>query len=162
MSNAIISDCGTYRYRLDRDWATLTGAGTVLWIMLNPSTADATKDDPTIRRCINFTKAWGYAGLIVGNLFALRATDPRAIGKHGDSVGPENDRYLKEMAKLPYVGRIVAAWGAHAPSYRAAMVCDMLRPHSDIHCLGINMDGSPRHPLYLPSSTVPTLLLQRI
>jgi hypothetical protein len=90
-ATAVLSDCGTYRYRLGRRWA----EGPVdVWIMLNPSTADATVDDRTIRRCMEFSRRWGAGALVVGNLFALRATDPAELVRHPDPIGPDNDEHL--------------------------------------------------------------------
>ena len=153
--SAIISEDGVYRYRLERQWDTLTGAGTVLWIMLNPSTADAEKNDPTIRRCIGYSKAWGYAGLYVGNLYALRSTDPKAIGKHADPVGPECDHHLAMMVEPSHVSLVVCAWGSGADPRRVDQVCDLLQSYLRLHCLGFTKDGSPRHPLYLPKDLQP-------
>ena len=84
-----------YRYTLRRQWD--DALPYCLFVMLNPSTADATQDDPTIRRCIGFTKAWGFGGLLVGNLFALRSTDPAALYHADDPVGPENDSCLRTL-----------------------------------------------------------------
>lgn len=84
---ADISACGAYRYRLDRLGA-LLGRGAVNFVMLNPSTADAEQDDPTIRRCLGYAFRWGFARLIVTNLYALRSTDPRALWEHPDPIGP--------------------------------------------------------------------------
>lgn len=106
---AVFSADTIYRYRLSRTWGS---SGThATWIMLTPSTADALEDDPTIRRCVAFTKAWGLDGLVVVNLFALRATDPRALARHRDPVGPANDQFIREALHPWSVP--VAAWGAH-------------------------------------------------
>jgi hypothetical protein len=123
----------------------------VRWIMLNPSTADSLVDDPTIRRCMGFAKAWGYDGLVVHNLYALRATDPKALRTHPDPVGPGNDGYMTAL-DIP----TVCAWGAHADSGRpgrAAEVLTLLRKSGVAPmCLGRTKAGHPRHPLYLPAS----------
>ncbi len=93
--SAVLSECARYRYRLDRAWERDDhGLGTVTWVMLNPSTADADVDDPTIRRCIGFSKAWGYNALTVVNLFAWRATSPRDLCAVEDPVGPDNEAHL--------------------------------------------------------------------
>lgn len=155
--SAIISADGLYRYRLEREWDTLDGAGTVLWVMLNPSTADADTDDATIRRCLGFSKAWEFAGLYVGNLYALRSTDPRAIGKHPDPIGPECDEHLKVMAMTSWVSLIVCAWGSGVDPYRADQVRTMLSQHRKLYCLGKTKDGNPKHPLYLPKTLKPVL-----
>lgn len=142
-TGAVLSPCGQYRYCLSRSW--LLGEGTVLFIMLNPSTADAETDDPTIRRCIGFARRWGYRQLLVGNLFAWRATNPRELRRVSDPVGPENDHHLVEMS----VGAdaVIAAWGAHGVyRNRSQHVLGLLRnPES----LGLTKQGHPRHPLYL-------------
>lgn len=115
-------------------------------IGLNPSTADETKDDPTIRKCIGFAKIHGFEALCMTNLFAFRATDPRDMRKEPDPIGPENDARLSECAKD--AGMVLAAWGKHGEHMgRAAAVMSMF---PNLVCLGTNLDGSPRHPLYVP------------
>ena len=97
-----------YRYRLWREWD--RSRAVVAFVMLNPSTADASRDDPTIRRCIGFARAWGFGGVEVANLFALRATDPRHLRGVPDPVGPRNARSLK--LALAHASLVVVAWGA--------------------------------------------------
>lgn len=92
VKDAVISDCGQYRYLLSRDWE--SGLQRLVFIGLNPSTADAEIDDPTIRRLIGFSKAWGYGGFDIVNLFALRSKDPKMLCDHDDPIGPLNDTYL--------------------------------------------------------------------
>lgn len=152
--SAVISECGRYRYELRRVW---DPTGPLLeFVMLNPSTADADADDPTIRRCIAFAKAWGYGGIVVRNLFALRATNPQALLNYsGDSYGPRNDEFIgKNVAHCT-----IAAWGAHAATLWPETVDTIhilqnCRPQ--LFCLGTNANGSPKHPLYVPSSRTPT------
>ena len=156
-SGAEFSDDGVYRYRLWRRWDESLPA--VLWIMLNPSTADASQDDPTIRRCIDYAQRWGYGSLTVGNLFALRSTDPRAIPKAHDPIGPQNDQWLREMHDEATL--TVIAWGAGFSDHmeRSDRVLAMLAgmTHRSLYCLGRTQNGSPRHPLYMPKSAVPML-----
>jgi hypothetical protein len=141
---ATISDCRTYRYLLGRRW----DAGPIVgWVMLNPSTADGQVDDPTIRRVIGFSKAFGARACVVGNLYALRATNPDELRKHPDPIGPDNDHYLDELFADPPFG-VVAAWGAR-PEADAQAVASMLG--RDLMCLGTTKDGHPRHPLYVPA-----------
>ncbi|MDH1009945.1 DUF1643 domain-containing protein [Pseudomonas nicosulfuronedens] len=146
---AIISECGKYRYLLTRETGLLLpekpGA---LFVMLNPSTADAALDDPTIRRCRGFATAWGCAGLAVGNLYAYRATNPQELWRCSDPVGPENDQRLADLAAE--YGDIVCAWGGHAKPDRVAAVVGVLQgAGARLWCLGTNNDGSPKHPLYI-------------
>jgi hypothetical protein len=116
--------------------------------MLNPSTADATLDDPTIRRCRSFASSWGFSGITVANLYALRSTDPAALWLHHDPVGPENDAYVAEMAMKH--GSVVCAWGANARDDRVATVVKLLRnARAQLTCLGTTKSGAPRHPLYV-------------
>ena len=139
-----------YRLALWRTWS--GGGRRALWIMLNPSTADARILDPTIRRCVGFSRAWGFDGVDVCNLFALRSTKPAALYKHPDPVGPENDRVI--LAAARDAGLVVAAWGTHgAHLARAKAVETMLAGVVDLKCLGLNRDGSPRHPLYVRAAT---------
>lgn len=148
---AIISDDGLYRYWLRRDLPltlerSATKPQTCTFIMLNPSTADAESDDPTIRRCIGFADSLGCNGLEVVNLYAYRATDPTELLNVTEPEGPDNDIHLRVALDKP--GPIIAAWGACAPPSRVAKLLDMAGADS-LQCLGINKDGSPRHPLYI-------------
>ena len=149
--SATISPCGRYRYLLERLW----GSGpSATFVMLNPSTADAETDDPTIRRCIAFTKAWGCNNLSVVNLYGLRATDPRELRRADDPVGPGNDEAIWQRLMIHSSWEdwpIVAAWGTKANPYIVRRMLDRARGAGvNFSCLGVTMDGHPRHPLYLP------------
>ena len=147
--HAVISPDGLYRYRLSRSWD-----GTKLplvWIMLNPSTADATEDDPTIRRCMSFAKREGAGGIEVLNLFAYRATNPKELEDAADPVGPDNDEWIREV--LHPHSRCVCGWGAFPKAWgRAATVLDLARGINFL-CLGRTAMGHPLHPLYIASDT---------
>lgn len=146
--SAVLSSCGQYRYELWRRWA---DGPHVLFIMLNPSTADATNDDATIRKCVAYAKRWGFGALCVGNLFAFRATDPKDMKAAADPIGPENDATLARLASE--AGVIVAAWGAHGTHMsRDKAVMKML---PTINALHVTKDGSPGHPLYLKGDATP-------
>lgn len=140
-------DC--YRYALWRRWD--RALPTMHVIGLNPSTADATRDDPTIRRCLAFARREGCGVLVMLNLFALRATDPKVMMRHDAPVGPVNDAWLREYARAG--GLFVAAWGAHGSHLnRAREVRNLFDAEgATLHCLGRTTSGAPRHPLYLPS-----------
>lgn len=144
-SGAEFSDCRTYRYVLWRKWNWQGYANQLMFIGLNPSTADEAKDDPTVRRCIRFAKDWGFGGVLMLNVFAFRATNPRDMKAAADPVGPANDEAFGY--RRTQVGLIVAAWGTYCPPERAHTVCRAIG--KPIHCLGRTKDGSPRHPLYL-------------
>ena len=157
---ANFSPCGRYRYSLDRFW----GAGTAepytsevcVFIMLNPSTATAEKDDPTIRRCLGYAKAWGFCLLRVVNLFAYRATDPADLKMANGPVGRDNDAVLK--ASVRSGGLVIAAWGAHGAWEGRAdyVVNQLLAPWSrKLQCLGTTNEGHPRHPLRLRKDLQP-------
>ena len=152
-SGAAFSDCRLYRYVLWRRWAWQGYAKQVMFIGLNPSTADETKDDPTVRRCIRFAKDWGYNGLLMMNAYAFRATDPKVMKAAVDPVGPGNDKAFR--FRRSQVGLVVAAWGNHCTDERALEVCETVG--KAIHCLGRTKSGKPRHPLYVKASTVPAL-----
>jgi hypothetical protein len=146
-----------YRYRLERHWS--GGKGVCGFIMLNPSTADEHRDDPTIRRCIGFAKGWGYAGLIVANLFALRATDPLELLAARDPVGdPVNRDALLRL--IDEATLIVCAWGQFAAGNdRGCQAIELMRGRGRMpHCLGLTKHGAPRHPLYLPATSKPVAL----
>ncbi len=145
-SGAFLSPCGTYRYWLERRWDETLPA--CAFIMLNPSTADASKDDPTIRRVMGFCEAWGFGGVNVYNIFALRSTDPAALKSHPDPIGPDNDTYL---GQIPDDAVVVAAWGTHgAYRGRAFEVRRMFKGR--LWCLGTTNDGHPKHPLYIKAT----------
>jgi len=119
----------------------------LFWIGLNPSTADEVKLDNTLRRVRGFTAREGYGGFIMGNIFGFRATDPKEMYAAKDPVGPDNDKWLLEMAKRS--GKVVVAWGSHGASMnRGLAVCKLLKDF-DLVCLATNADGTPKHPLYL-------------
>ena len=150
---ATISPCGVYRYRLSRIWQ--PEHGLVVWILLNPSTADAVWDDPTVRRGIGFTQDWGYGGLIFVNLFAFRATSPLVMMSEADPIGPENDAQIVAAASGPQVRRVVVAWGQHGDFRdRDRHVTRLLREHGvRLECLGLTKEGHPRHPVRLAGDT---------
>lgn len=147
---------GLYRYRLWRRWAPMLEV--CCFVMLNPSTADGTEDDRTIRRCIWFARAWGYGALEVVNVYALRSKDPQRLLEVEElvAVGPRNEVAIAEATLRSRF--VVAAWGVHVPPERARWALDRaISPIRDVHHLGLTRGGAPRHPLYLPGSTVPTL-----
>ena len=156
--SAVLSDDGLYRYELTRTWEDWDGPR-LCWVMLNPSTADAEVDDPTIRRCMAFSKAWGYHSLVVVNLFGLRATDPKAlVTPPCNPVGPENDLHI-ELAVLGSSG-VIAAWGTKGViRERNHAVTRLLtvKMREDVNCLAVTKDGHPKHPLYVKGDTHPTL-----
>jgi hypothetical protein len=123
-----------------------------MFIGLNPSTATEVEDDPTVRRCQGYAQAWGYGGLVMTNLFAFRATDPRVMKAAPDPVGPENDRYLLDAARR--AGLVMATWGNHgAFRGRSREVVGMLKGEGvELMCLKMTGQGEPGHPLYLPKN----------
>ena len=146
-SNAIISVCGQFRYALTRRW----GSGpSALFIMLNPSTAGASVDDPTIRRCIAFAKREGCGGFQVENLYGFRATNPEHMFSQGDAAIGETDRFIL-LAAANVSGPLICAWGADKRAkQRAQHVTAHLKACGATPlCLGRTKDGSPRHPLYV-------------
>lgn len=154
---AVLSPCGLYRYKLWRA-ASRHGSGTCLFVLLNPSTADSENDDPTLRRCIGFASAWGFARVELANLFAFRATEPDAMIAATDPVGPENDRHVLDAARSAH--RVVAAWGSHGTHLgRGDAMRALLAPFAPV-MFGLTKNGQPRHPLYLSASApLSTLLL---
>lgn len=146
---AVISPDEVYRYRLTRVWDHELPAMT--WVMLNPSTADAETDDPTIRKCTGFAERSGCGSIIVVNLFAVRARDPRAARRHRSPVGPENDSYIAQ-AISDAAGPVVVGWGAH--TWVARRVRELIAipgvAQRDLDCYGITRDGHPLHPLMIP------------
>jgi hypothetical protein len=148
--SAEVSPCGRYRWWLRRSF--VTGDGRIVcFVMLNPSTADALEDDPTIRRCVGFARAWGFSCLSVRNLFAFRATNPQALLWAEDPVGPQGDAELRAARTADLV---VAAWGAHVPFGRDRQALRLL-VGVPLVCLGLTKHGHPRHPLYVRSDVRP-------
>jgi len=149
IKDAILSEDRKYRYILSRTWDETKP--TVLFIGLNPSTADENEDDPTIRRCINFAKSWGYGGLIMANLFAFRTTNPQGLYSEKNPVGSENDYYIKKFANKSE--KIIACWGNHGClNNRSQIVYELV---DSLHCLDTNKSGEPKHPLYIRSDAKP-------
>lgn len=152
LSGAVID--GDYRYSLWRTLKTTKHPRRLLFIMLNPSTADAQCDDPTLRRCLGFASSWGYDVLEVCNLFAYRATDPVVLRRVLDPVGPSNNEYLEQAVVRASV--VVAAWGTRGDlKNRAADVTELTIRLRQLSCLGLTKDGFPRHPLYVRRTAEP-------
>jgi hypothetical protein len=142
-----------YRYRLWRRWD--PARPQIAFCMLNPSTADEHNDDPTIRRCIGFARDWGYGGVEIVNLFALRATDPRELRRARDPIGRANDVHVIDAAQRSTA--VVVAWGVHgALLERGAAALRLLSPRARLLALGWTLAGEPRHPLYLRRDVRPT------
>lgn len=156
-ASATFSPDRTYRYALTRTWS--TGQPPAVFIMLNPSTADAFIQDPTIRRCVGFARLWGCGGLLVCNLFALRSTDPNGLYTHTDPVGADNNAVIADrLTSTDPSSPIIAAWGAHGVYLDrdrevTALIQDSNRP---LLCLGETKAGQPRHPLYVPGARAAT------
>lgn len=138
-SGAVLSKDNLYRYKLWRIWNTKLPY--VMFVMYNPSTADHTKNDPTIKRCINFAKSWGYGGIYVGNVFAYRSTNPKLLSDVSDPIGEHNNIHLLEM--IDDTKDIVCAWGNN---YRS--IPEILNDR-DLRVIELSNNGIPKHPLYL-------------
>lgn len=155
-TTAWLSDCGRYRHTLGRHWN--RELGYVLFIGLNPSTADAAQDDPTIRRCINFARDWGYGGMEMGNLFDWRSTDPKKLPRDSFATSEYNDPCLRARATESKL--VIACWGA-VPWAQWRIdnvfkdVFDEL--HKRWFCLKLTKGGFPWHPLYVAKKTQPQL-----
>jgi hypothetical protein len=156
-TGALFSPCRTWRYRLWRAWN--LEKPRLVFVMLNPSTADETKPDATITRCMLRAKNMGYGGLEVVNIFALRSTDPDALYNAADPVGPENDKHILAVCDtaIGRGGQIILGWGKHgAFRKRGDVVRRMLDDNQlDSYALVINKDGSPKHPLYIAMDKEP-------
>lgn len=155
-ASAVLSECGRYRYVLRRKIpSVLRWIKPVLFVMLNPSTATAEINDPTIRRCLGFATDWGATELSVVNLFGLISPYPKVLRSHPDPVGPENDRYLRqEIDNHRNIGVTVVAWGACPFAIpRAEALRDIL---SGAQCLAVTKSGMPGHPARLAKSSVLT------
>ncbi len=154
--DAVLSSCQTYRYALRRVWD--PSLPTVFFIGLNPSTADAQTEDPTLRVCLGYARRWGFGSLLLGNLFAYRSTDPAVLKQVADPVGPDNDRWLSTLEAEATL--TLCAWGnqKHSPLGRDRQVLAQLK---DPYCLVQLKTGDPGHPLYKPAHLDPVRLLGR-
>lgn len=141
---AIFSPDRRYRYALWRVWDRSRPG--VTFIGLNPSTADAATDDPTVRRCLAFAERWGAGAVIVLNLFAYRATHPAEMLAALDPIGPRNDAILRRYGRSTPL--VVAAWGRHGGHLDRARCVERLLGRT-LHALAFTRGGEPRHPLYL-------------
>lgn len=148
IKRAIISPCGRYRYILERVWE--EALPPLAMIGLNPSVADALIDDRTVGRACGFARREGAGGLLLGNLYAYRSTDPDALWTVDDPIGPENDAWLAQIAARSFPHPIVCAWGVNAHDERSASVMRWLASSgARLVCLGKTAKGRPRHPLYV-------------
>lgn len=158
-SYATFSDCERYRYVLTRTWD--EAGARVLFIMLNPSTADEMKNDPTVERCERRARAMGYGAFRVCNIFAFRATDPRVMRAEPDPVGPENDAAILESCD--WADRVVCAWGTHGAHLKRGPAVASLLSEAGItpYHLGLSKAGHPKHPLYISYTQEPQLWSER-
>ena len=152
--SAVISPCGRYRYRLWRKWSE-SARQPLLWVMLNPSTADGQVDDRTICRCVDFSQRFGYGSMWVGNMYACRSTDPSVLGRLDllQAYGPHNGRHLVDMTQQS--DRVLVAWGSHlmAAGDAERFTRALLTHPAGLWCLGTTATGAPRHPLRLSKKT---------
>lgn len=147
--SAVISSDRIFRYQLTRIWD--DSKGKVLFIMLNPSTADASVDDPTVRRCMKYAEDWGYGGIRVGNLFPFRSKEPKDLLLAENPLGEDNKHHLYELSRSSDI--VICAWGngkivdkiqKRFPDYKPLILID-----KPVHYLKLSKDGTPCHPLYL-------------
>lgn len=150
---AAFSRCQRYRYQLERRWDNDSPAKRVVFIGLNPSTADHRMDDPTIRRCMGFTRSWGYNVLTVVNLFAFRTPYPAELKRTIDPVGPYNARHLSRVIRSADL--VIACWGRHG-GWKNQDTHLLKRFKDRLFCLAENSDASPAHPLYQRATTQPS------
>ena len=157
--NAVFSEDRKYRYFLLRVWDRRKPK--CVFIGLNPSTANEVQNDPTVTRCRNYARFWGYGGLHMLNIFGFRATDPKVMKTQEDPNGDENDHWLVKISKN--AGIVICAWGTHgAYRERGKEVISMLdNAGVALHCLGETKDGFPKHPLYLRADAKPQPFIAR-
>lgn len=154
-TGAVFDRSKKYRYSLWRWWAPMSSAPVlskmVAFIGLNPSTADATKNDPTVTRCINFARHWNYDGMVMLNLFAYRATDPKVMKAQSNPIGAHNNLAIFDIAQQ--AGLVVCCWGTHGTwKDRGIQVADILA-NLRLYHWGLTQTGQPKHPLYLRADT---------
>lgn len=148
-SGAEFSKCNGYRYALWRRWD--NAKPYVLFIGVNPSTADHSQNDPTVNRCISFAKRWGYGGVYMAYLFSLISTEQKIMLMHNNAIGKDNDEWIKAISLN--AGQVVCAWGANGDHKNRAKQIVSLLYGIDLKCLGTTKYGHPRHPLYMRNDT---------
>lgn len=152
LTGAAFSEDRVYRYLLWRRWHETKP--TCLFLLLNPSTADEIKNDPTVERCERYAKSWGYGRLIVANLFAFRATDPKKLKWALDPIGPDNNAWIQKAREMSDL--CICGWGVNGTLYgRGMIVQNALKELGPLHCLKKTKDGHCSHPLYLKKSLTP-------
>jgi hypothetical protein len=155
--SAVFSPCERYRYRLERTWQSDAPDVPVTFLMLNPSTATALADDPTIAKCGRYVRKWGARRLIVANIFALRSTDPRNLLVEQDPVGPDNDDAIVQAVRDS--AKTICAWGnwgcERDRSKRVVQILRDARLADRLYFLRMNKTMEPQHPLYLPGNLEP-------
>jgi hypothetical protein len=151
IQTALFSDDKKYRYILSRIWD--KNKPNIMFIMLNPSTADSEKDDPTIRRIINFTKSWNYGGFYVVNLYAFCSTDPKGLKNTQDPIGKDNIFHVKIL--ISKIEKVIYAWGNNEKEPQ--WLCDLV---TTPYCIKISKNGIPTHPLYLKKELQPILYIR--
>jgi len=149
--SAVISPCGKYRYNLSRVWNPYLPR--VVFIMLNPSTADATHDDATIRRCISYARGWGYGSLHVVNLFAYRSREPRDLLTTLRPIGRGNTQWILKCAQSASL--VICAWGTRGGDRGISVLRKLEQRGIKPMCLGKTKRGEPKHPLYLNKDLLP-------
>jgi len=149
IKGAVFSACRTYRYALWRTWEMRTPS--ILFVGLNPSTADDQHDDPTIRRCIRFAQNWGYGGIYVANLFSFRATRPTTLKANSNPIGSETEDWIHRLSQETLY--TIACWGNHGSFLQRNQVITQMI--ANLYCLRITKQGQPAHPLYLPNNLTP-------
>ena len=147
-----LSSCKKHRLQLWREWD--SNLPKVLFIMLNPSTADHEQDDPTLRRCIDFAKQWGYGGLYIGNLYSLRAADPKTLVKVSKFNHRDNYKHIVSIALQCQL--VVCAWGNYPIIKKLGIPLNIFKQlNQKLHCIALSKTGTPKHPLYLKKSLTP-------
>lgn len=152
MSGATFSPCRRYRYELRRGWDRKKPK--IVFIGLNPSTANETANDPTVRRCMGFARDWDGGGLVMLNIFAFRATLPADLRKAEEPIGDDNDQFILDACRRRTV---IAAWGTHGTYRSRCYELEAMLRHEGVklQCLGTTKAGHPKHPLYLRADTAP-------
>lgn len=147
---AVFSPCRRYRYKLWRRWSDTKPLN---FLMLNPSTADETVNDPTVEGCERRAREWGYGGVVVTNLFAFRATDPEEMKRCGDPVGIDNNDHIRR--EYVFSAMTICAWGNHGAHMNRSATVRKLLSKGVLHALKLNKSGEPQHPLYIARSVKP-------